>query len=184
MKKALLSILLGGLMMTSIYAKTAVVYFSCTGNTKRLAQTSAKILEADLFEIVPEKAYTNADLNWNDRKSRSTIECNDSKSRPAIKSVKAVLKDAGTFDVSKYDTLVIAYPIWWAYAPKIIYTFVENTDLKGKTIIPLCTSGGSGIGNSGKDLEKFAPKAVWKKGSLFRSSVSESELKSFFDKAL
>ncbi|MBQ0162295.1 MAG: flavodoxin [Treponema sp.] len=182
MKKAILSILLGGLIMTSTYAKTAVVYFSCTGNTERLAKTTAKALDADLFEIIPEQAYTDADLNWNDKKSRSTIECNDPKSRPAIKSVKSVSGEV--FDAKKYDIVVLAYPIWWAYAPKIIYTFVEGTDLSGKKVVPICTSGGSGIGNSGTDLAKKCGKGDWRKGSLFRASASEDEVKKFFETAL
>lgn len=161
--------------MTGAIAKTAVVYFSCTGNTERLAKTTAKALDADLIEIVPAQPYTNADLNWNDKKSRSSVECSDPKSRPAIKN---------KIDVSKYDTVVIAFPIWWGYAPKIIYTFIENTNLNGKKIIPICTSGSSSIGNSGTDLAKVCGKGNWKSGNRFSSTVSENDLKKFFDGAL
>lgn len=175
MKKALLTLFLGAICMTGLFAKTAVVYFSCTGNTKLLAQTTAKATNGDLFEIVPEISYTKADLNWNDKNSRTTKECNDSKSRPAIKN---------SIDISSYDTVIIAYPIWWAYAPKIVYTFVESVDFSGKKVIPICTSGSSSIGNSGSDLAKKCGKGEWKNGKRFSSSVGESELKKFFDEVL
>ena len=102
MKKVILSLLIGGLLMTSTYAKSIVCYFSCTGNTKALAQTTAKALDADIFEIVPEVPYTDVDLDWHDSKSRTSKEANDGKSRPAIKS---------KVDLSKYDTVVLAFPI-------------------------------------------------------------------------
>ena len=130
--------------MTSTYAKSIVCYFSCTGNTKALAQTTAKALDADIFEIVPEVPYTSADLDWHDRKSRTSKEANDAKSRPAIKS---------KVDLSKYDTVVLAFPIWWYTAPKIMWTFVEQNDLSGKNVVALCTSGGSGISGAEKYLK-------------------------------
>ena len=178
MKKFLFSIFLGALCMAQTFAqsnsKIAVVYFSCTGNTERLANTTAKALNADILQIEPVKAYTSADLNWHDKSSRSTIECNDAKSRPAIKNI----------DVSKYDTIIVAYPIWWYDAPKAVYTFVDNANLTGKTIVPICTSGGSGIGKSGTNLEKSCGKGNWKNGKLFNSRTSEKEIKDFFDKVL
>ncbi len=171
--------------MTSTYAKTVVCYFSCTGNTKALAQTTAKALDADLFEIVPEVPYTSADIDWHDSKSRSSKESNDSKSRPAIKTLKQVQGSARSFDLSKYDTVVLAFPIWWYTAPKIMWTFVEQNDLSGKTGVAICTSGGSGISGAEKDLKAHSSKtAVWKSGARFYANTSESELKNFFVKTL
>lgn len=162
--------------MTSTYAKTVVCYFSCTGNTKALAETTAKALNADLFEIVPEVPYTSADIDWHDAKSRSSIESNDSKSRPAIKS---------KIDLSKYDTVVLAFPIWWNSAPKIMWTFVEQNNLSGKKVVAICTSGGSGISGAEKDLKARASKtAIWKSGARFYANTSENELKKYFEKVL
>lgn len=176
MKKTLLTLLIGGLLMTSTYAKTVVCYFSCTGNTKALAETIAKALNADLCEIVPEVPYTTSDIDWHDAKSRSSIESNDIKSRPAIKS---------KVDLSKYDTVVLAFPIWWNSAPKIMWTFVEQNDLSGKTVVAICTSGGSGISGAEKDLKAHSSKAAnWKKGERFYASTSENELKKYFEKIL
>lgn len=178
MKKLLLTLLMGAFFMAEIFAqtesKTAVVYFSCTGNTEGLAKTTAKVLNADLLELEAEKPYSNADLNWRNKNSRSTVECNDSSSRPAVKAL----------DVSSYDTIIIAYPIWWYDAPKPVYTFVDQADLNGKTIVPICTSGGSGIGKSGSNLQKSCKKGNWKQGKLFNSRASEKEVKTFFDKTL
>ena len=131
MKKFILTLLFGGLVMTSAFAKTAVVFFSATGTTEKMTKSLASEMGADLFEIVPEHKYTSADLNWHDKKSLTTIECNDPKCRPAIKAV--VQADGKTaFDISEYDSVVICYPIWWAYAPKIVYTFVESQKWDGK----------------------------------------------------
>ena len=185
MKKSILTLLLGGLLMTSTYAKSVVCYFSCTGNTKALAETTAKALNADLFEIVPEVPYSSADIDWHDSKSRSSLESNDSKSRPAIKTLKQVQGDSKAFDLSKYDTVVLAFPIWWYTAPKIMWTFVEQNNLSGKKVVAICTSGGSGISGAEKDLKARASKtAIWKKGERFYANTSESELKKYFDKVL
>lgn len=150
MKKTILSLLLGAFIMTGLSANpsrasgtVAVVYFSATGTTERMAKNAAQAMGADLFEIEPVHKYTDADLNWHDKKSLTTIECNDPKSRPAI---------ANKIDISSYDTVVLCYPIWWAYAPKIVYTFVESQNWSGKNLITLCTSGGSGLGRSGSIL--------------------------------
>lgn len=176
MKKLFLTLLIGGLLMISSYAKSVVCYFSCTGNTKALAQTTAKALDADIFEIVPEVPYTDADLDWHDSKSRTSKEANDSKSRPAIKS---------KVDLSKNDTVVLAFPIYWGTAPKIMWTFVEQNDLSGKNVVALCTSGGSGISGAEKDLKAHASKSAnWKRGERFYANTSESELKKFFEKTL
>lgn len=158
MKKLLLTLLLGGLMMTGLSAKTAFVYFSVTGTTERMAKNAAEATGADILEIQPVHKYTAADLDWRDKKSLSSIECNDPKSRPAI---------ANKIDISGYDTVVVCYPIWWAYAPKIVYTFVEGQNWSGKKLITLCTSGGSGLGRSGSDLAKFSKGADFKGGKDF-----------------
>jgi len=176
MKKFLTSILLGALIMTGAYAKTIVCYFSCTGNTKTLAQNTAKALDADLFEIIPEVPYTAADLNWNDSKSRSTKEQNDKNSRPAIKT---------KVDLSKYDTVILAFPVWWYTAPRIMFSFVEQNDLSGKKVVAICTSGGSGISGSEKDLKAASSKSTdWRSGNRFYPATSVAELKSYFEKVL
>ena len=174
MKKLILTLFIGGLMMTGLSAKTAVVYFSATGTTERMAKNAAKEMGADIFEIQPVHKYTDADLDWHDKKSLSSIECNDSKSRPTIKAVvstsgagNSVASSTTAFDISGYDTIVLCYPIWWAYAPKILYTFVESQNWSGKKLITLCTSGGSGLGRSGTDLSKFAKGVDFKGGKDF-----------------
>lgn len=166
MKKLILSLLIGGFIMTGAFAKTAFVYFSATGTTERMAKNAAKEMGTDIFEIQPVHKYTAADLDWHDKKSLSSIECNDPKSRPAIKAVVSTSSNK-TFDISSYDTVVVCYPIWWAYAPKIVYTFVESQNWSGKKMITLCTSGGSGLGRSGSDLSKFAKGADFKGGKDF-----------------
>jgi len=157
---------------TGTNAKALVVYFSATGNTKALAQTAAEALGADTFEIVPEKVYTKEDLNYNDETTRATVEMKDESARPAIKNKLEGLE--------KYETIVLAYPIWWGQAPRIIDTFMESYDLNGKTIVPICTSSSSDIGSSGDYLHQFAPNATWKDGKRFEKNASASELKSFF----
>lgn len=126
--------------------KVLVAYFSATGHTKTIAEYLQATLDADLYEIVPQEPYTAADLDWMDKKSRSTIEMNAPKSRPAIAGQVA--------DMVQYDTVFVGFPIWWGQAPKIVYTFLKSYDLSGKTIVPFCTSGGSGMG--GEDILKAA----------------------------
>ena len=138
--------------------KTLVAYFSATGNTEKAAKKIAGTTGGTLYAIQPVQKYTAADLDWNDRNSRSTKEMNDAKSRPAIKKT---LKD-----IKQYDTVYIGFPIWWDLAPRVINTFIETYDLSGKTVIPFATSGGSGIGNSEKALKKSYPKLNWKQGKL------------------
>ena len=126
--------------------KILVAYFSASGETAKLAKTIASVTGGDLFEIEPETAYTAADLDWNDKKSRSTVEMNDEKSRPAI---------AGRVtDMAQYDTVFVGFPIWWYQAPRIIETFLESYDFAGKTVIPFATSGGSGMGRTESILKK------------------------------
>ena len=171
MKRLVLALFVGAMTMAGAFAKTAVVYFSATGTTERMAKNAADAMGADIFEIEPVHKYTSADLNWHDKKSLSSIECNDPKSRPAI---------ASKIDISDYDTVVLCYPIWWAYAPKIVYTFAESQDWKGKKLVTLCTSGGSGLGRSGKDLAKFAKGADFKGGKDF-TGKSGSDVKNYVD---
>ena len=126
--------------------KVAVVFFSATGTTKQVAEYIKDETNADIFEIVPKQKYSEADLNWNDSNSRNTKEQNDKTSRPEI---------ANKIDVSNYDVIFIGYPIWWADTPRIIQTFMESYELSGKTMIPFCTSGGTGISTSEKTLRGY-----------------------------
>ncbi len=175
MKRTFFAVCLGVFFTCGTFAKSAVVYFSATGNTRRLAATVSKVMDADVFEIVPLVPYTSADLNWNSKKSRSSVECSDPSSRPEIKN---------KIDLSSYDTVVIAFPIWWYNAPKIIYTFVESANLEGKKIVPVCTSGGSGLGRTGDDLRALCPNADWRKGTRFKAAAGEAEVRKFLDETL
>ena len=155
-------------------SKILVAYFSCTGNTKHLAESTATALSADIFEIKPKIPYTSEDLDWHNENSRSTIEMNDENSRPEI------AETVSNFD--QYETIIITYPIWWSKAPKIIDTFVESYDFSGKTVIPICTSGGSEIGSSGSYLKTLtSSSAKWLDGQRFNTNVSVDELKDWFN---
>ena len=157
--------------------KILIAYFSCTGNTKHLAESTATALNADIFEIKPKVPYTSKDLDWHDKNSRTTIEMNDDSSRPEI------AEKIDNFD--QYSTIVIAYPIWWSKAPKIIDTFVENYDFSGKTIIPICTSGGSEIGSSGSYLATLTSNsAKWLDGQRFNTNTSADDIKAWFSDKL
>lgn len=151
-------------------SKTLVAYFSVSGCTARLAQKLAKVADADLFEIVPEQPYTSADLNWRDKKSRSSIEMADPSSRPAISS-----KLEG-FEV--YDTIYIGFPIWWYVAPTIINTFLESYDFAGKKIVLFATSGGSGMGGTAEVLRPCAPGATIVSGEVM-NGASAAKLEQF-----
>lgn len=155
---------------TSDYDRTNVLvaYFSATGTTEGVAENIAAGLNADLYEIVPQEPYTDADLNYNDDDSRSTIEMNDPDARPAI--------SGSVENMEQYDIVFIGYPIWWGEAPRIISTFVESYDFSGKTIVPFCTSGGSGIGSSAEDLEELTSGAEWLSGSRLRGSDSQEDV--------
>lgn len=147
---------------------TVVIYFSATGTTKAVAEKIASVTGADLYEIVPVYIYTDEDLDWHDKNSRTTKEQNDPSARPEI---------AGEMkDISGYDTVFIGYPIWWGEEPRIMDTFAESCDLEGKTVIPFCTSGGSGIGSSGKNLEELAGKGNWLNGRRLKSNASEADI--------
>lgn len=145
--------------------KVLVAYFSATHTTEGVAECIANGLNADIYEIVPEEPYTDADLNYNDNNSRTTIEMNDPNSRPAI--------SGSVEDMGQYDIVFIGYPIWWGQAPHIVYTFFESYDFSGKTIVPFCTSGSSGIGSSATNLEKLTDDADWLSGKRLHGSDSQ-----------
>jgi predicted DNA-binding protein (MmcQ/YjbR family)/flavodoxin len=126
-------------------SKKLVAYFSASGVTRKIAETLADVMSADLYEIKPQTPYTKADLDWQDKKSRSSVEMGDKSSRPAIAD-----KDA---NVGAYDVIFVGFPIWWYVAPTIVNTFLESYDFAGKTIVPFATSGGSGIGNTVAELK-------------------------------
>lgn len=139
-------------------SKTLVAYFSATGTTAEAARKLAGVTGGELFEMAPATPYTDADLDWHDKQSRSSVEMNDPKSRPALKNKKE--------NMAAYEVVYIGYPIWWGVAPTIVKTFIESHDLKGKTVIPFATSGGSGIDRSITDLMKTYPDLDWKEGRL------------------
>ena len=145
--------------------KILVAYFSATGTTKGVAEHIANGLNADIYEIVPEEAYTDADLDYNDNNSRTTIEMNDPDARPAIYG--------SVENMEQYDIIFVGYPIWWGEAPRIVSTFMESYDFSGKTIVPFCTSGGSGIGSSASNLERLTSGATWLDGRRLNGSDSQ-----------
>ncbi len=149
-------------------SKVLVAYFSCTGSTEKIANHIADILGVTAYRITPETPYTSADLNYSDSSTRATREQNDASARPAISGRVENMAD--------YDVIFLGYPIWWGQAPKIMYTFVESCDLAGKTIIPFCTSGSSGIGSSATNLSAGAPKATWLTGNRFSGSASRDSI--------
>lgn len=152
---------------------TLVVYFSATGTTKGVAEKIAAVTDADMYEIVPAEPYSSADLDWNDDDSRTTTEMNDKNARPEIGS--------GDVSLEGYSRVYIGYPIWWGDAPRIMSTFVEKYDFEGKTVIPFCTSGGSGIGKSGDNLKEQAGSGNWLAGDKLDSGISEEELKTWIN---
>ena len=139
-------------------SKTLVAYFSASGVTAHAAKEVARALGADLYEIRPAQPYTQADLNWRDKDSRSTAEMRDPASRPAIAEPAA--------EMDQYDTVFVGFPIWWGVEPRIVDTFLESYDFSGKTLIPFATSGGSGIKTAERSVQAHCPKATWKKGQL------------------
>lgn len=153
--------------------KTLVAYFSCSGVTKKLAQDLASVTGGALYEIAPQTPYTSADLNWNDKNSRSSIEMRDLKFRPPI---------AGRVeDMEKYDVVFVGFPIWWYIAPTIINTFLESYDFSGKTVVPFATSGGSGMGKTDENLHpSCSPTTNWRPGKLL-NRASEDALRTWVD---
>ena len=155
------------------HSDVLVAYFSATGTTKGVAERIASVTGGDLYEILAAEPYTEADLNYNDNSSRSTSEQNDKSVRPEI----------GSEDISLegYTTIYLGFPIWWGEEPRILDTFVEKYNFDGITVIPFCTSGGSGIGRSGPNMEELAGSGTWLDGERFSGSVSEDELKSWIE---
>lgn len=153
-----------------------VVYFSATGTTKGVAEKISALTDADIFEIVPAEPYTAADLNWNDRNSRTSVETDDPSCRPEI--------DGEPVDLEGYSTIFIGYPIWWGDIPRIMSTFVESYDFGEITMIPFCTSGGSGVGQSDKHLEEQAGSGKWLKGTRLQGNISEEALMSWISEKI
>ena len=148
--------------------KILVAYFSAGGTTRKVAEMIAETAEADLHEIVPKQPYSKADLNWMDKKSRSSVEMSDKKSRPEIIDTDV--------SINMYDEIILGFPIWWYVAPTIINTFLESFDFTGKRIILFATSGGSGFGNTVRELQLSAPDAVIVEGQVFgRAAKQEIE---------
>ena len=149
--------------------KVLVAYFSCSGITAKVAHNLAKVAGADIYEIKPEVPYTDEDLNWMDKKSRSTIEMKDLSSRPEI--------TGRVSDMVQYDTVFIGFPIWWYVAPTIINTFLENYDFEGKKIIPFATSGGSNLGHTVDKLKgSCSDNVTWVPGKMLNGNPSEEML--------
>ena len=156
--------------------KTLVAVFSASGVTKNVGEEIARIAGADFFEIVPKEIYTDDDLNWMNKQSRSSVEMNDPSARPEIADTVS--------DMASYDKVIVGFPIWWGVAPRIIETFLESYDFSGKTIIPFCTSGGSGIGRSDEELRKNVKGDVkWEKGTQINRS-DEAVIKKWLDEVL
>lgn len=150
--------------------KTLVAYFSASGVTRGVAQQLAEVTGGTLHEIKPEQPYTDADLDWHDKQSRSSVEMQDKKSRPAITDKLA--------DMNDYDVVYVGFPIWWYTCPTIINTFMETYDFKGKTVIPFATSGGSSIKKACEDLKAAYPDVDWKEGKLL-NGTSKAELETW-----
>ena len=148
-----------------IMSKKLVAFFSASGTTKKVAQMIAEEVKADLFEIEPKIPYTKADLDWMNKKSRSSVEMSNKKIRPEITDTDAHIKE--------YDTIILGFPIWWYVAPTIINTFLETYDFSGKKIVLFATSGGSGFGNTVKELQISAPDAVITEGSLLNRGTKQ-----------
>ena len=148
--------------------KILVAYFSATNTTKGVAENLADEIGADLYKIVPETPYTDADLNYSDNNSRTTIEMNDPDACPVI--------SGSVENMEQYDVIFLGYPIWWGEAPRIINTFVESYDFSGKTLVPFCTSGSSGMGNSATNLHSATSGATWLDGRRFSGNATGDEL--------
>ena len=152
--------------------KSLVVVFSCTGTTKGVAEKIAALTGAELVDLVPAQPYTAEDLNYNDRSTRATVEQNTPDARPEI---------ASEISLDGVTTLYLGYPIWWGQAPRIMSTFVESHDFTDITVVPFCTSGGSGAGRTGETLGEQAGTGTFLSSTRFSSGVSDSELQSWID---
>ena len=145
--------------------KKLVAYFSASGTTRKVAEMIATAAEADLYEIVPKQPYSKADLNWMDKKSRSSVEMSDKKFRPELTDTDA--------QIDRYDEIILGFPIWWYVAPTIINTFLESYDFSGKKIVLFATSGGSGFGNTVSELKPSVPDGVIVEGKVFNATTKE-----------
>ncbi len=145
--------------------KKLVAYFSASGTTRKIAEMIAQVAEADLYEIMPKQPYSTADLNWMDKKSRSSVEMSDKKFRPEISDIDV--------QVDKYDEIILGFPIWWYVAPTIINTFLEKFDFSGKKIVLFATSGGSGFGNTVSELKPSAPDAEIVEGKVLNKVIKQ-----------
>ena len=154
-------------------ADVLVAYFSATGNTENIAEHLVSILDADLYEIVPQVPYTSEDLDYSNSDCRANQEQNDPTARPAI--------SGSVEDLEDYEVIFLGYPIWWGDAPKILSTFLESYDFDGKTIVPFCTSGSSSIGGSVSDLEALTDGATWLEGQRFSGSASRETVSQWVD---
>ena len=152
-------------------SKKLVAYFSASGTTAAVAKTLAEAAGANLYEIKPQTPYSRADLDWMNKKSRSSVEMNDKSFRPPLADRDAPVEDC--------DVIFLGFPIWWGQAPKIISTFLESYDLSRKTIVPFCTSGSSRIGSSAANLHSLASGAVWLDGQRFSGSASRSTVEAW-----
>lgn len=141
--------------------KRLVVYFSASGTTKKVAEMIANSVKADLFEITPKIPYTRADLDWMDKKSRSSVEMNNKKFRPEVVDMD--------IDTDTYDEIILGFPIWWYVAPTIVNTFLEKYNFSGKKIVLFATSGGSGFGNTVRELQPSAPGSMIEEGKIFNN---------------
>lgn len=151
--------------------KILVAYFSASGVTAKAAWKLSEAAGADLYEIKPKVPYSSADLDWINKKSRSSVEMNDPIFRPEI---------AGKLEgMNQYDLVFVGFPIWWYVAPTIINTFLESYDFSGKTIVPFATSGGSGMGNTNEKLAPSCPGAILMKGKMLNGLLSQEELKAW-----
>ena len=160
---------------TTSGGKVLVVYYSASGNTKRVAEDIAEAADGDLFEITPAEPYTSDDLNWTNSDSRVSREHDDE----SLRDVPLTTTEVENWD--DYDTVFIGYPIWWGIAAWPVDTFVEANDFTGKTVIPFATSASSGLGESGQLLAELAGTGDWQEGMRFRSSVSEGDMQEWLD---
>lgn len=154
-------------------SKTLVAFFSASGVTRQVAQKLAAAAQADLYEIKPAVPYTQADLNWRDKSSRSSVEMQNLAIRPQMADTDA--------KIEQYDRILLGYPIWWYMAPTIINTFLESYDFSGKSIILFATSGGSGFGKSVKELSLSCPNATIREGRMLNGNPSEQELRQWVE---
>lgn len=155
-------------------SKKLIAYFSASGTTAAVSKNLAKAAKADLYEIRPETPYTSADLNWQNKNSRSSLEMRDKSSRPALADADARIEE--------YDTVFIGFPIWWYVAPTIINSFLEQYDFTGKKIVLFATSGGSGFGKAVAGLQPSAPGATIAEGAVLNGRPNEAKLKAFAEK--